>query len=275
MLNIPSILKFLKNLGQNLGHRLYQSLSVFTVLAAIAVIMMTTIVSANEKVEVEKVNKNPVKQGSIQWTNMDIFEINQQKLVNQFLSAAVDEENAVKRQEEQERKDEIEIQKAKSQNSKTQKKASQKAATKKNEEKAIKVSSSNIKKISQKDYDILTRIVEAEATGHDIKSKLMVANVVLNRVESDRFPDTIEEVVFQNNGKVYQFSPISDKRYYKVKVTKETKKAVDQALSGKDNSKGAMFFAARASANPKNMTWFDRDLKYLFKYSGHEFFTYK
>lgn len=135
------------------------------------------------------------------------------------------------------------------------------------------IDGSKIKKISKKDYEVLTRIVEAEVTGGDLKSKMMVANVILNRVSNAQFPDTIKEVVFQKNGKVTQFSPISDGRYYSVKVTKETKKAVDRALAGEDNSKGALFFASRSGATKKNMKWFDNNLKPLFHYGGHEYYT--
>lgn len=137
------------------------------------------------------------------------------------------------------------------------------------------VSGSKVKKLSQKEYEVLTRIVEAEATGGDLKSKTIVANVILNRVKNPQFPNTVKGVVFQRNGKVTQFSPISDGRYYSVKVTKETKKAVDRALAGEDYSKGALFFACRSGATKKNMAWFDRHLKPLFQYGGHEYYTTK
>lgn len=126
--------------------------------------------------------------------------------------------------------------------------------------------------ISAKEYAILTRIVEAETTGGDIKSKQIVANVILNRVADSGFPDSIKEVVFQKNGTGFQFSPISDGRYYSVTVTKETKKAVNQALNGTDDSEGALYFANRSYSNPQNMKWFDQNLKYLFSYGGHEYF---
>ena len=128
-------------------------------------------------------------------------------------------------------------------------------------------------KVAKKEYKILTRIVEAEMTGGDIKSKRLVANVILNRVKDSSFPDTIEEVVFQKTGNTFQFSPVFDGRYYSVTITKETKKAVDQALEGKDNSKGALYFANRSYSSPSNMAWFDKHLKYLFSYGGHEYFT--
>lgn len=51
--------------------------------------------------------------------------------------------------------------------------------------------------MSSDEYHTLLQIVEAEATGGDIMSKMMVAGVVLNRVRDSHFPDTICEVVWQ------------------------------------------------------------------------------
>lgn len=129
--------------------------------------------------------------------------------------------------------------------------------------------------LSKEEIEILQRIVEAEATGEDIKGKILVANVVMNRVEDKNFPDTIKEVVFQKSGGTYQFSPIKDKRYWSVKVTKETITAVDRVMQGEDYSKGALYFSARKRAEQSSMRWFDRNLEYLFRYGGHEFFKNK
>ena len=125
-----------------------------------------------------------------------------------------------------------------------------------------------IAKYSNKDIEILQRIVEAEATSEDTKGRILVANVVLNRLESKNFPNSIEGVVFQKK----QFSPIGDGRYYSVKVTEETKEAVNRALQGEDYSNGALYFAARSMASSKNMRWFDNQLTYLFQHGCHEFF---
>lgn len=119
-----------------------------------------------------------------------------------------------------------------------------------------------------RDQQILERIVEAEAGGESFKGKLLVANVVLNRVKSKRFPSTIEKVVFAHR----QFSPVWDGRYYKVKVSKHTKKAVQAALRGQDPSKGALYFMQRSAADRSNVTWFDTALTRLFKYGCHEFY---
>ena len=129
--------------------------------------------------------------------------------------------------------------------------------------------------ITEEDKEILLRIVEAEATCEDVKGRMLVANVIMNRVVSKGFPDSIAEVVFQNNGVTYQFSPIKDGRYWTVKVSEETREAVERVLAGEDYSQGALFFAARSMANKKAMSWFDSSLKFLFRHGVHEFFTNK
>lgn len=131
---------------------------------------------------------------------------------------------------------------------------------------------SNLIEISNEDYDSLLKIVEAEAGGEDEKGKMLVANVVLNRVSSDKFPDTVTEVVYQKSKGKAQFSPVGSGRIERVKISEETKKAVDRVLEGEDYSEGALYFAARKYANPKKMSWFDTKLMFLFAHGGHEFF---
>lgn len=127
--------------------------------------------------------------------------------------------------------------------------------------------------VSRTDYENLLRIVEAEAGGEDKQGKMLVANVVLNRVENEQFPGTVTEVIFQSENGTTQFSPISDGRFYTVKVSKETKEAVDAALRGEDNSQGALYFVARKAADNNKIRWFDQNLNRLFAYGGHEFFS--
>lgn len=129
--------------------------------------------------------------------------------------------------------------------------------------------------VTAKEREMLERIVEAEATGEDIVGKILVANVIFNRVNSKHFPDTIEEVIFQENGGEYQFSPIEDKRYWKVKISKDTKEAVQRVLEGEDHSKGALYFMSRSRTRSSSAKWFDNNLKWLFKHGGHEFYKHK
>ena len=125
---------------------------------------------------------------------------------------------------------------------------------------------------SEDEIRVLERIIEAEAGGEDADGKLLVANVVLNRVKDESFPNTITEVVFQKSNGVTQFSPVANGRYEAVTVSQESKDAAQRALRGEDLSDGALYFAARKHANPKSMQWFDQNLTLLFQHGGHEFF---
>lgn len=126
--------------------------------------------------------------------------------------------------------------------------------------------------LPEEEIAVLERIVEAEAEGEDTEGKILVANVVLNRVRDEDFPDTVKEVVFQKVNGVTQFSPVSGGRYERVTISEDSVEAVERALNGEDLSEGALYFAARKAADPKAMKWFDENLTFLFKHGGHEFY---
>lgn len=126
--------------------------------------------------------------------------------------------------------------------------------------------------ISKKEVTMLERIVEAEATGEDMVGKILIANVIFNRIAAKEFPDSVEKVIFQNSNGEYQFSPVEDERYWLVKITKETKKAVQRALQGEDYSEGALYFISRKRTNSSSAKWFDQNLDWLFEHGGHEFY---
>ena len=115
---------------------------------------------------------------------------------------------------------------------------------------------------------ILERIVEAESGDQTIKGRQMVANVILNRMKSEKFPNSVREIVFAGR----QFSPVSNGSYYRVKVSARTKKAVEKALKEKDNTNGALYFMYRAGSESSNISWFDRELTKKCEYGSHEFF---
>lgn len=127
--------------------------------------------------------------------------------------------------------------------------------------------------ISEEDYQVLLRIVEAEAGGEDTEGKMLVAGVVLNRVASEDFPDSVKEVVFQRSNGTAQFSPVYSGRYDRVRISEDTVEAVERVLCGEDLTEGALYFAARKYADTTKMRWFDEHLTYLFTHGGHEFFN--
>lgn len=126
--------------------------------------------------------------------------------------------------------------------------------------------------LDMEELEVLLKIVEAEAGCEDEEGKLLVANVILNRLNSDKFPDSVSEIVFQQENGITQFSPVSDGSYDRVQISEETVRAVGRALDGEDISEGALYFAARDYADSKRMRWFDEKLTLLFRHGGHEFF---
>lgn len=120
---------------------------------------------------------------------------------------------------------------------------------------------------SDEDYQVLLRIVQAEAGICDDRGKILVANVIINRVLSDEFPDSIKAVVYEPS----QFQPVMNGSIHSVKVTADTVRCVERALDGEDYSQGALYFMNRGVSGG-NASWFDRHLEYLFAHDGHEFF---
>lgn len=125
--------------------------------------------------------------------------------------------------------------------------------------------------ISSMDWDanesyMLAKIAMAEAEGEDTYGKALVILVVLNRVWSEEFPDTIEEVIMQDG----QFSPVSDGgRYWTTEPNEDCWKALDLVMVDKWNgSNGALYFST-----PSCSSWHRDNLEYLFTHGGHEFFT--
>lgn len=150
--------------------------------------------------------------------------------------------------------------------------AAEEAAKKAEEERIRKEAearrASAVVSYSDQDYEVLKRIVQAEAGGCDMKGRILVANVVINRVKDSSFPNTITGVVYEKS----QFSPVSNGSINTCKVSSETVEAVNRALAGEDYSQGALYFMNRKRSKSSNVSWFDSRLDYLFYYEGHEFF---
>lgn len=113
--------------------------------------------------------------------------------------------------------------------------------------------------------EMLMKIAMAEAEGETTEGKAHVMMVVLNRVWSDEFPDTIEEVIFQKN----QFSPVCEGgRYYTTEPNEDCAKALEMVMDGWDESQGALYFEAAGNGD----SWQSRNLELLFQYGGHKFY---
>lgn len=80
---------------------------------------------------------------------------------------------------------------------------------------------------SQDDLYWLAQIISAEAKGESEEGQIAVGNVILNRVASKNFPNSIKEVIFQKG----QFSPVSNGRLYD-KPYDSAKESAKKVLQG-------------------------------------------
>ena len=122
--------------------------------------------------------------------------------------------------------------------------------------------------LNDNEYTVLLKIVEAEAGSEDLTGKMLVANVIMNRVNSDLFPNTVTEVVYQKHKGRAQFSPTEDGRINSVTVSSETVEAVRRVMNGEDSSNGALYFRSVYS----NSGWFDSALTRVVEHGNHIFY---
>lgn len=95
----------------------------------------------------------------------------------------------------------------------------------------------NLKSYNSSDYELLARIISAEARGETYLGQVAVGAVVLNRVEHPSFPDTVSGVVYQNGA----FSCLYDGQFYEP-IADSAYLAARDALNGLDPSGGAIYY---------------------------------
>lgn len=126
----------------------------------------------------------------------------------------------------------------------------------------VKAQSSAIS-LTEEEQVLLQQIALAEARDQGIGGMTFVMQTILNRVESEEFPNTVSEVVFEEG----QFATVNDDLYKKYEVTENSQKAL-KLLSVLRN-RGQLYFEAPAD---KTDTWHARNLTYVFEYGDHIFY---
>ena len=99
---------------------------------------------------------------------------------------------------------------------------------------------------SSSDIWLLAKVIEAEARGESYVGQVAVGAVVLNRVESSSFPDTISGVVYQAGA----FSAVTDSNW-SVSPSATSKKAAQDAINGWDPSYGCLYYYNPAKTSNK------------------------
>lgn len=98
--------------------------------------------------------------------------------------------------------------------------------------------------LTENELQVMYKIVAAEARGESFQGKVAVAEVILNRVDSSKFPNDVISVIYQAK----QFEPVSsgsiDTAYDACSdsVKSDVRDAVNEALKGSNYSYNALFF---------------------------------
>lgn len=113
----------------------------------------------------------------------------------------------------------------------------------------------------------LSRIISAESKGEPLKGQIAVGNVVLNRVKSPAYPNTIYGVIFDRKYGT-QFSPVAIGTIYQ-KPTAKAEIAAKICLEGYSLSEDILFFLnPRASTN----FWIVKNRPFAFTIGNHDFY---
>lgn len=118
--------------------------------------------------------------------------------------------------------------------------------------------------LSKSDRKLLLRIAQSEAGNQGPDGMWLVMSVVMNRVKSDEWPDTIREVINQTG----QFSPITDGRFNKVEISEDAYEALARIEAG-DIAQSIIAFEVQGSEV------LDQYFAMAFDYKDHKFYTKK
>ncbi len=107
-------------------------------------------------------------------------------------------------------------------------------------------SSNSSSSTNSNDLNLLSRLVYGEARGEPYTGQVAVAAVVLNRVKSSSFPNTISGVIYQSGA----FDVVSDGQI-NLTPNDTAKKAAQDALNGWDPTNGAIYYFNPSTATNK------------------------
>ncbi|SDZ63481.1 LysM domain-containing protein [Evansella caseinilytica] len=102
---------------------------------------------------------------------------------------------------------------------------------------------------SQEDILWLARMIYCEARGESLQGQIAVGAVILNRVKSSLFPNTIKDVIFERSHGFYQFTPAATGAVLTATPNNTNMEAAVRALNGEDPTNGSLYFYNPAKTN--------------------------
>ena len=126
--------------------------------------------------------------------------------------------------------------------------------------------SDNTIEVSYADAQLLMMVASAEALNQGTEGMKKIMMVILNRVSSDQFPNTIQEVVYQPG----QFESVTSGSIYNAQITPEVRQALADVEKNLDYDSSIVAF--ETSVNGRSL---ERYFDYLYSVQDHDFYITK
>lgn len=117
---------------------------------------------------------------------------------------------------------------------------------------------------TDEESQMLLKLAMAEAEDQGVIGKALVIRVVKNRVDSEAFPNSIEDVIYDPK----QFSPVWDGRYDEAVPDAECYEALEMVLNYWDGTNGALYFESEGNT----INWHKDNLTELFQFDDLIFY---
>jgi N-acetylmuramoyl-L-alanine amidase len=120
---------------------------------------------------------------------------------------------------------------------------------------AAATSSSANSAVSDTSLYWMSRLIQAEASGENMEAKVAVGDVVLHRVQSSDYPDTVKGVIFQVVDGCYQFTPVENQEIYNTPSADSITAAEEVLDQGVDYVPGAYVFFTPSKTPSSSWVW--------------------
>jgi len=125
------------------------------------------------------------------------------------------------------------------------------------------------RELNSTDLYWMSRIIHAEAEAEPYNGKVAVGNVIMNRVKSSDFPNTVKGVIFEYYKGIPQFSPVEEGTIYN-NPSNDSAQAAKDALNGVSPVGEASYFFNPDKAAGK---WIVQNKSFLTKIGNHSFYN--
>ena len=120
---------------------------------------------------------------------------------------------------------------------------------------------------TDEEFEMLCYVLQGEVGNCSEASKIAVANVIINRVRSSQFPDSISAVLTAPS----QFDAIYGYYNGTTVPTQNTRDCAARALAGEDNTGGATYYYAPSYCGGSTASWFET-LQFCYEVDGQRYF---